>query len=760
MSMKVLTYRFIKLFVFISVIVIIMISCKIGEDDNTTTTIVEDGYNLIGTQVIGPAGGEIDLDSIIVKVPSGAFNENTELSIYVGEENDGFDEYGSSALYQIDGLPSTINKPIRLSIKYHGTIEGDTLVAIGEMGYAVSLDSSLYSYHTENASDSAGYLVYDLPAYSGLAKSAQPESIFLGNAINFIGLNRYIKVPSSNGHFMLSYPLLNNPQGVLMGEHFETAYTTCQVMGFNLSARSWPTQPANVLVKTLRTGFNGFYTVYGKATMTDEILKNLINRGKFTINLNLFTDDLKLRTVCGHEFLHLVQNLYEFSSPSIEPEQSWLEEATAVWIEEKYSNLPYYVPHILKNREYNPFVGWQYTSTSRSHAEQGYGLSVIIKEIADTYGDDAIVEIFEKIKAGTLPNNAVDPVDAVLSVVDEYEPIDYFWHRVLRDYVLGKYYNNQVNFEFLDQPDTYTEILMIDAQNSTHSLKYNYPDLSGDLYKVIPGDLTSLDKVPLSFTINDPTNCGILVCKYKQGSEIDLIGEVYPGESGQVSLSDVKPIFDDGYELVVMVSNSKHDKNANYQGDNEVELTIEIKELWFNHIQFDVRCRVLFEETRTSGEDVSVDTYWHDGGGVSLYHDQFEGLINVQNNTVIRTANTTDQYGDTYQTNLSITFDDIYDPTIITSFSYSSIGTHTEGDDPWNSEESASGINISLNNDSNLQMSFEAVGNISSNLLDIKYKYIGDHTSGMFPYHVEKKYIDYDASDGRIWFGFDKDWTY
>ena len=88
-------------------------------------------------------------------------------------EKDGFDEYGNSSLYQIDGLPNTINKPIRLSIKHNGNIEGDTLVAIGTMGYAVSLDSSLYSYHTESASDSSGYLIYDLPAYSSLAKMSE-----------------------------------------------------------------------------------------------------------------------------------------------------------------------------------------------------------------------------------------------------------------------------------------------------------------------------------------------------------------------------------------------------------------------------------------------------------------------------------------------------------------------------------------------------------------------------------------------------------
>ena len=184
MTTKTLIYGSMKLFILISTFLIILSSCDIidaitdifnGEDDDIIT--VDPGYNLIGTQVIGSTGGEINLDSIIVNIPSGAFGENNEISISVGEENDGFDEYGISSLYQISGLPSTINKPIRLSIKYHGTLEGDTLIAIGEMHYATSLDSTLYSYETYNASDSSGYLVYDLPVYSSLARLAEPENI-------------------------------------------------------------------------------------------------------------------------------------------------------------------------------------------------------------------------------------------------------------------------------------------------------------------------------------------------------------------------------------------------------------------------------------------------------------------------------------------------------------------------------------------------------------------------------------------------------
>ncbi|MFC1593440.1 hypothetical protein ACFL3O_00720 [Candidatus Neomarinimicrobiota bacterium] len=571
MFVKPIPYRFKNLVIFLSTAVLIITSCKIGEKDDNTTIIGEDGYNHIGSEVIGTAGGEINLDSIIVTIPSNTFDENTEINIFVGQENDGFDEYASSSLYQIGGLPSTINKPIRLSLKYHGTLEGDNLVAIGEIGYAVSLDSSLYSYHAESATDSAGYLVYDFPAYSSLAKLTESENNNVSSSTNIVALKAYKNVPlsSSNGHFKISVPMEKLQQGILMGEHFETAYTTCQEMGFEYPMRQWP---ANVLAKKLIAGRNGFYTSKGNdEKMTDADLISWINKGDFTINLNLLSDNLQLGATCGHEFLHLVQNLYEFS-PIVESEQDWLMEATSVWVEDKYTN---WVSTMLDNREFYPFDGWQYTDSGRKYAEQGYGLSVIIKEIADKYGDKAIIDIFKKIQAGTLPSDAVDPVDAVLSVLEE--PVSEFWHRILGNYVLGHYYDNLVNFEFLDKPENYSGTFTIDAGLGKQSRSSEYHDLSGKLFKVKPGDLSSLDKVPLSFTVSDPINSGILVCKYKQGSEIDIIGDILGG-SGQITIGDVKPLFEAGYELVVMVSNSTHDKNANYQGTNDVELTIEIKE--------------------------------------------------------------------------------------------------------------------------------------------------------------------------------------
>ena len=555
----------------ISVTILFFNTCDILNPDDENDP-PGDGSTTIGTLVIGPGGGEINLDSIIVKVPANAFNEENEITVSVEDGTVEFGEYANSALFQVSGLPGTINKPIRLSIKYNGAIEVDTLIALGELQFATSLDSLLYSYQVEDAVDSSGYLMYDLPAYSNIAKISNTFKMDLPpRAIIIQALKSYTSLISSKNHFKIRYPKAFKQEVELLADYFESAYDTCLTMGFSYSARvDWPVK---VTVKP-GSGSSGVYYFTHVYNMTDQQLRDKIYKGNFVIDIgSIFWGSNELRALCGHEFLHLVQNLYEFSS-FIEPEQLWLQEATSSWIEDKFSHDPDYIPSCVDRLKMYMFDGWQYNG--RGYPEQGYGLSFLIKGITEEYGDGSILKIFEIIKNGILPNNAVDPVDAVLLVINE--PVEYFWHRVLGSYVLGYYCNNRVNIKFLEDLASYYNTVTIDTTdaNKKHSINATYHDLSGKLIKVRSGDYSTLKKAPLSFTVSDPVNCGILVCKYKTGSEITQIGEVYPGGTGLVIVDDTKPIFDAGYELVVMVSNSKHDKNANYQGQNPIKLDIEL----------------------------------------------------------------------------------------------------------------------------------------------------------------------------------------
>lgn len=569
------THRGLLLLLILFASALIATRCELIDDLFNDDEEKQENTSDTGMLKVGTEGGQVSLNQLHIYIAAGTFDKEQDILITAMEGDDDFGENAGSAVYQISGLSEVIHKPIRIAINYDGILTGDPLIAIGEEMYATSLDSVLTAYHTQAATDSAGYLVYHIPANTSQVKSPQESDIATSTLIKLVALNKFKVSLSSNNHFILSYPIANQQEGIVLGQHFEKAYETCLTMGFSSEGKDWP---VSVIAKKLaKKNVAGYYSwsIPGGSGTTDSQIQASVKTGKFTINTILFTDDEELAVTAGHEFLHLVQHLYEFSSPWVEPEQSWLKEASAVWFEEKFTDKPYYMSSSHKNREKYMFDGWQYKD--RGYAKNGYGLSPIIKGVAERYGDDAIVKMFEIIKEGVLPTDAVDPVDAVFSVITE--PVVHFWHSVLGAYLLGYYYNAYGNMKSDKTCAMDAKGVVIEPEiHKDYILNYSAHDLSGQIFILTAGNLTAQSTVPLSFSVNDPAYCGILVGKYRQDIGLLPIGEFFPGEGDRVFIEDAKTLFDEGYDLMVMVSNGHHDQEANYQGMSDIELKIEIAE--------------------------------------------------------------------------------------------------------------------------------------------------------------------------------------
>ena len=563
------TRRLLQITVLLIVIIVIVPGC------DPIRSFIDDliKEDPISTKTIGPAGGELDFNGLIISIPRDAFTGENNVSITETSGTDEFGDNAASSLYLIDGMPSNTKKTIKIKVEYSGTIEGDTLIAIGEMMYAVSRDSTLMSYRTEKAVDSSGYLVYDLQPYNKPLKAGSLKSGPNKNIINIMALTAMTTVHSSNKHFSIKCPLLHKAQAVKMAQYFEDAHDTCYNMGFRYKVGKedykWPLK---VTVKGLDPETSGQYCSLGSDNMDDEELLNWVKDGRIEINKSIINNDLELRTTCGHEFLHFVQNIYEFSPPDIEPEQAWLEEATAVWIEEKYANTPDYYSSSFKTLENYIFNGIQYADIG--YSKHGYGLPFIIKEIAEKYGDGAVFNIHKKIKDGILPGSPVDPLDAVFSVINE--PVEDFFFRVCSLYLAGHYYNKNASMALLKDAKANYPGMWFNENDKNFELSYDYPDLSAQLYWATGTDFGSMTKVPISMSVDQPDSCGILVFKHKAGNELEWIGKVEPGRDGVIIFSDLLPVFNDGYELAILVVNTKHDKTKNYQSKNRVNLKMEI----------------------------------------------------------------------------------------------------------------------------------------------------------------------------------------
>ena len=137
------------------------------------------GYNEIEplvTITIGTEGGTVETDGFLLTIPQGAFDDSNEISVY---SDTAYSEFGSGRAtkpYQIQGLPETYDKPLRLALAYEGTLSNKTCIAYSIMMEDVlEVDTTTFTFLL-NAQDSSNYLICYLESKTGLIGSKRSNS--------------------------------------------------------------------------------------------------------------------------------------------------------------------------------------------------------------------------------------------------------------------------------------------------------------------------------------------------------------------------------------------------------------------------------------------------------------------------------------------------------------------------------------------------------------------------------------------------------
>lgn len=510
----------------------------------------EPDYTLIAEGTIGTAGGTIDADSFMISIPPGAFSDDFYLEIYASTTIKPFGDYANSSLFRIDGLPEGFTQPLRISIRYHGTLSGDTLAAIGQNMFAPSLNDTKTAYYAPSAVDSSSYLIFEFAATTpGGEDCFILDSILTLPPVLIVGIQGHIVERSANDHFRIVLPITHQPDAASVASFFEAVYDTFQNMGFIYTDRTdWP---VNVTIKNMTSVGEYLYRLSDK------------NSGIININSGYMANLAEIRVTACHEFFHLVQHLYNFDFS----DNIWLAEAFAVWSEDKVDIGTNYLSSSFGGNEMEPLNGWQIPSQ-----DHGYGMSLLIKDLVEVYGEGAVLDIYNYIKAGTSP---ATPVDAVLHPVTE--PVGNLWHGLLGAYLLGHYYNEQVNNIILNGLGNYTDFFIINGPADTFAtFTDSYKDLSGKLFMVELNHTDINSSASLKFTVTNPTNSGIVVYKRKVvGSDSTaILDEVFPGGSGTVTIPGIRELAAGGWRLIALVTNSMH--VSPYTSNSNITLDIEL----------------------------------------------------------------------------------------------------------------------------------------------------------------------------------------
>jgi hypothetical protein len=513
-------------------------------------------YTLQASQTIGSQGGEISADDFSLSVPQGAFNSNANLKLYASSKDQPFGNYGVSRTFRLEGLPDEYAQPLRIRIKYDGTLSNESYVALGRWMSDAILDTSAICYGLYASTDSSGYLVCELPAREAITGSYRSGYDKVGTGLdspldNFlVAITDYLVYPSSKGHFLIYYPSSVGETVDDLGAYLEAAYDTCERMGFNFGgpeSRYPKLKPVKVTVRDLEDRWwrqGEFRLAEGKGEM------------EFNSEKMNSADLAGMRMAAGGLVFRMITLLYD---PRVVSgyDNMWLHPSCYFWFMEKFTDDPDYVPSDFKGNEMDPFTGiGELIGISE-------GVSAVIKYLADRYGDSIVVEMLEDWSDGKTHS-----IRALVNSVPDPEYV--WWPGFCREYIKGNVYNVK--------PDTFLAHVAstFDVASASDTLKLfsgTYRDLSAKMYRINLnyGDIDSKARIRFGLDATgvnlDYTTVMVFGLK---GGTLEYFSEGTPA----LIVEGVRALTTAGYDLIAVVVNSFN--QAPYNENSNIELEVEI----------------------------------------------------------------------------------------------------------------------------------------------------------------------------------------
>lgn len=522
---------------------LIFIKCS---KDSPTSAVDDTSNNDVVVKSIGSNGGSIVVDSIEVSVPPNALNNSTNLTISINDNNELAGESLISKSYLLEGLPDNYSQPITIKIKSNADNPNESFIAVGIEEFVKSKNSVENSFTMLDTYKSGNDLVCQLlvPDIS-LNKLNKIEGESISLFLQAVSGKSYT---SSFGHFEISYSSLVSQQAINnLADYLEEAYSKFSAIGFDYSGRTkWPVK---VTVRNLGQEDFGHSvsSVWGD------------NYGYLEFNSLKINDSESMRLTAGHEFFHLVQGLYDkrnrFSKAKFAPPHLWIDEAAAVWAEEKFTSQNNYISSIRDGHTSAPYKGMGASPLADAQS-YGYGMSALIKY----FQESKIVSIYNKIKAGS------HPVEAIL--LSNSEPASYWWPDFINQYTEGKIYDDIRPLTLASDEQTQ----LFEINSSSDSLKIfetSCKDLSAALFNIKLKQIYFEPGTKLKINLTPDANLSLTLYKYK-GESIEKLTS-----GNEITVGELQTLKDQGWYLLAVVTNDRW--LSPYTGSKSINLKVSIQ---------------------------------------------------------------------------------------------------------------------------------------------------------------------------------------
>ncbi|MBU1698866.1 MAG: hypothetical protein KJ970_13695 [Candidatus Eisenbacteria bacterium] len=593
MMIKAITHRFIKPFVLISTFILLFSSCGLVDevDDTNNET---DNDTIINSTTVGTDGGIINADELTLTIPAGAFSQTVEIIIYSSSDADVSMDDIATKVYSIEGLPDQYSTPIDVRIRHNGITNEQAYLILQEETYIPSLDSIFANNIYFEAVVAGDSLISQIPAITtDLSKGTSLDAIYNTSRTKIYAIHDRINHTTSGNHFNIVYsPNRDDATNITtLGQYLEDAYTKLQGIGFSCARRTtWPVQ---VHIEILDAYGYHVPSRWG------------LNSSTLQFNSTYLSDQTAMKTTAIHEYFHLIHYLYDnrnfLSRATFAPPHHWFNEACAVWSEELVTNPQYMSETRSSFNAESPFTGLQ--AGSEADAEQhGYGMSAFIKYIANVYGQNVLVNIYDKLFAGK------HVVDAINQCINEMLFIDY--NLFLQQYAHGQLY-----------PDVGLPVIKMFAEgafeiasdaDTLKTFSANSRELSGNIYSVKLDNPNFKDDTSLEISI-DQELCHITVFQYPEpNSPFNVVAE----GSRSCVVSDLKDLKAQNKHLLVMVVNGNLVKIPEYSPSTiDITVRMEVKEesleiLEYAQVGFAYKLEMGLEHICGNSQPTSPNYHW------------------------------------------------------------------------------------------------------------------------------------------------------
>ncbi len=369
-------------------VLFVFAACELIEGDDPANGI---DMGLVAEAVIGPEGGTLESDDFELEVPEGSFSDTYHLELWRHEPGQHFGENEATSFYTVSGLPISHSIPLTYRFTHNSSKSNGLFVAVGEEVFVSHLDDEHMEFRFDEGTIDPDMLSYEMPVVP-----LAPHDKTGGGTEEYdvgVGWVENLQVADSDPAETVARVYFWDHQMASaasdLAQYIAEAYSKIKSgdLGFSYEARSkWP-----VKVNFLDIGdAHGYYTNSQKGN----------NYGWISINTKIAHDETLLRATAGHEFFHLVQSFYDprnaYSKAKNIPRSPWLwvDEASAVWIEERFVDDPNYIPSIRAGNELAPFDG-MIVGAELGAQDHGYGMSALMKYIEKEFGTQTIRKIYE-----------------------------------------------------------------------------------------------------------------------------------------------------------------------------------------------------------------------------------------------------------------------------------------------------------------------------------------------------------------------------